>query len=72
MKILATAVALATVLASPVYATTSHPRHTATSVNHARGQPAVIGNRGVYLLENSGAGSTNQVPNFQDNWDIGY
>ena len=72
MKILATSIALATVLASPVYATTLHPHHTATSVNHERGHTAAIRNRGVYLLENSGAGSTNQVPNFQDNWDIGY
>ena len=72
MKSLATAIGLATILASPVYATTLHPRHAATSINHARGHTAVIGNRGVYLLENSGAGSTNQVPNFQDNWDISY
>ena len=72
MKILATAIALATVLASPVYATTLHPRRTATSVNHARGHTAVARNRGIYLLENNGASSTNQVPNFQDNWDIGY
>ena len=72
MKILATAIALATVLASPVYATTPHPRHTAMSVNQARGHTTVIRNPRVFLLENSGAGSTNQVPNFQDNWDIGY
>ena len=72
MKILATSIALATVLMSPVYATTLHAHHTATSVNHERGHTAAIRNRGVYLLENSGAGSTNQVPNFQDNWDIGY
>jgi hypothetical protein len=72
MKSLATAIALATILASPVYATTLHPRHAATSINHARGHIAVIRNPRVFLLENSGAGSTNQVPNFQDNWDIGY
>ena len=72
MKSLATAIALATVLASPVYATTLHPRHTATSVNHARGHAALTQNRGIYLLENDGAGSTNQVPNFQSNWDVSY
>ena len=72
MKSLATAIALATVLASPVYATTLHPRHTATSVNHARDHTAVIRSRGIYLLENDGAGSTTPVPNFQDNWDVGY
>jgi hypothetical protein len=33
---------------------------------------AVVRNGGIYLLENDGAGSRNQVPNFQDNWDIGY
>jgi hypothetical protein len=71
MKSLAVAVALTTVLASPVYATTLHHRHTATSINHAHGH-AAIRNRGVYLLENRGAGSANRVRNFQDNWDIGY
>ena len=72
MKSLAVAVALTTVLAFPVYAGTVQPRHTATSVNHARGHSAVIRNRGVYLLENSGAGSRNQVPNFQDNFAVDY
>jgi hypothetical protein len=72
MRSLAVAVALTTVLAFPVYAGTLHARHTTTSVNHARGPIAVIRNRGVYLLENSGAGSTNQVPNFQDNFAVSY
>ena len=72
MKSPATAIALATILASPVYATPLHRHHAATSINHAHGHTAVVRNRGVYLLENSGAGSTNQVSNFQDNWDISY
>ena len=47
MKSLSTAIALATILASPVYATTLHSRHAATSINHAHGHTAVVRNRGV-------------------------
>ena len=36
MKILAAAIALATLLASPVYAKTPQPRHPAAAVNHWR------------------------------------
>jgi hypothetical protein len=72
MKSLAVAVALTTVLAFPVYAGTAHPRHTAMVTNHAHSRAAVVRNGGIFLLENDGAGSRNQVPNFQDNWDIGY
>jgi hypothetical protein len=42
------------------------------ATNHAHSRAAVVRNGGIYLLENDGAGSRNQVPNFQDNWDIGY
>jgi len=55
-----------------VYAGTAHPRHTAMVTNHAHSRAAVVRNGGIFLLENDGAGSRNQVPNFQDNWDIGY
>jgi hypothetical protein len=72
MKSLAVAVALTTILAFPVYAGTGHPRHTAMATNHAHSRAAVVRNGGIYLLENDGAGSRNQVPNFQDNWDVGY
>jgi hypothetical protein len=72
VKIPATAIALVTVLASPVYAITAHPRHTATFNNQARGHNAVIRNPKVFLLENRGAGSTNQVSDFQSNWDVSY
>ena len=72
MKSLAVAVALTTILAFPVYAGTAHPRHTAMATNHAHSRAAVVRNGGIYLLENDVAGSRNQVPNFQDNWDIGY
>jgi len=72
MKSLATAIALATVLASPVYAMTAHPRHTATFNNQARGHTAVIRNPRVFLLENRGARATNQVSDFQSNWDVSY
>jgi hypothetical protein len=47
-----------------------HPRH--TSINHARSAAAGVRSGGVYLLENRGAGSSKQVPNFQDNFDIDY
>jgi hypothetical protein len=72
MKSLATAIALATVLASPVYAMTAQPRHTATFNNQARSHAAVVRNPRVFLLENRGAGSTNQVTDFQDNWNVSY
>ena len=72
MKSLAVAVALTTIFAFPVYAGTVHPRHTAMATNHTHSRTAVVRNGGIYLLENDGAGSRNQVPNFQDNWDISY
>ena len=72
MKSFATAIALTTVLASPLYAMTAHPRQTATSNNQARGHTAVIRNPRVFLLENRGAGNTNQVSDFQSNWDVSY
>jgi hypothetical protein len=72
MKIPATAITLATVLAFPVYADTVYTHHTATSINHAHGHTAVFRNRGVYLLEDSGVESANLVPNVQDNWEISY
>jgi len=71
MKSLAVAVALTTTFAFPVYAGTVHPRHTAMPINHEQGHTAAIRNRGVYLLENSAAGSAKQVPNFQDNFASG-
>jgi hypothetical protein len=71
MKSLAVAVALTTILAFPVYAGSAHPRHTAMA-HHAYSRAGVVRNGGIYLLENDGAGSRNQVPNFQDNWDISY
>ena len=72
MKSLVVAVALTTILAFPVYAGSAHPRHTAMATNHAYSRAGVVRNGGIYLLENDGAGSRNQVPNFQDNWDISY
>jgi len=72
MKTVAVALVLTTVLALPVYANTAHSRHTAMSNNHARGHIAVIRNSRVFLLENRGAGTMNQVPNFQDNFAIDY
>ena len=72
MKSLAVAVAFTTIIAFPLYAGTAHPRHTAMATNHTHSRAAVVRNGGIYLLENDGAGSRNQVPNFQDNWDIGY
>jgi hypothetical protein len=72
MKSLAVAVALTTILTFPVYAGAAHPRYTAMAANHAHSRAAVVRNGGIFLLENDGAGSRNQAPNFQDNWDIGY
>jgi hypothetical protein len=71
MKILATAIALATVLASPLYAAPLHPRHMATFVNHAHGHTAVFRNRAA-----SRNASWNLLPALQDpyigEWFEGY
>lgn len=72
MKSFAVAIALTTAFALPVNAGTVHARHTAISIIHAHRDTGVIRNRGVYLLENRGAASTTQVPNFQDNFAISY
>jgi hypothetical protein len=72
MKSLAVAVALTTAFALPVHAGTVHPSHMATSIIRAHRDIGVMRNSGVYLLENRGAVGTNQVPNFQDNFAIGY
>ena len=72
MKTLAVAIALTTAFVLPAYAGTVHPRHIATSIVRAHRNTGVIPNGRVYLLENRGAGSTQQVPNFQDNFAISY
>src|SRR4029077_8559814 len=43
MKILAAAIALATLLASPVYAKTPQPRHPAAAVNHLAPNSPFVG-----------------------------
>jgi hypothetical protein len=72
MKILTVVIALTTVFASQVHATTLQTRHTAQFVKHSRGHAAVARNSRVYLLENNGAGMTSQGRDFQDNFAIDY
>jgi len=71
MKILAIAIALATVVPSPLQARTLHPRHTAASINHIHGQTAVR-KPSIFLLEDRGLGNVKSVPNSQDNFAIDY
>jgi hypothetical protein len=70
MKILATAITLGTVLASPVYANSPH-RTAATAVNQSH-RHAANGNHPMFLLEDTGTQNAKRVPNFQDDWDVSY
>jgi hypothetical protein len=70
MKLLTTAITLATVLASPVYANPQH-RSTATVVNQSH-RHAANGNHPMFFLEDTGTQNAKRVPNFQDDWDVSY
>jgi len=71
MKIFATMIALATVLASPVYAKNLHHRPVATAIDpshrHTAGRDLPM-----FLLEDRRSVNTDPVTNFQDNWDVSY
>ena len=71
MKHLATAITLATVLASPVYANSPQHRSAATAVNQPH-RHAANGNHPIFLLEDTGTQNAKRVPNFQDDWDVSY
>lgn len=71
MKHLATAITLATVLASPVYANSPQHRSAATAVNQSH-RHAANGNHPIFLLEDTGTQNAKRVPNFQDDWDVSY
>jgi len=71
MKILATAITLAAVLASPVYANSPHHRTAATTVNQSH-RHAANGNHPMFLLEDTENQNAKRVPNFQDDWDVSY
>jgi hypothetical protein len=73
MKILAAAIALATVLASPVYAKTPQPRHPATSINHLAPNSPFVG-EDSRPLGNKQPISRFEAPlhDFQSDWDVSY
>jgi hypothetical protein len=72
MKILATAITCAAILASPVYAATTHQHRALAVVKHTARAPAVLPSGGVFLLENRPHAATPRVPDFQDNFSIDY
>ena len=73
MKILAASIALATLLASPVYAKTPQPRHPAAAVNHLAPNSPFVGD-GLGALGNKQPASRFDAPlhDFQSNWDVSY
>ena len=72
MKILVTAITCAAILASPVYAATTHQHRAVVAVKHTARPPAALPSGGVFLLENRPAVATPRVPDFQDNFSIDY
>ena len=72
MKILATAIACAAILASPAYAATTHPQRAVAAIKRPARVPAVMPSGGVFLLENRAPVATPRAPNFQDNFSIDY
>ena len=72
MKILATAITCAAILASPVYAANTHPHRTVAVTNRTASHPPVVQNGGVFLLENRPNVAAPRVPDFQDNFSIDY
>jgi hypothetical protein len=72
MKSLATAIALATVLASPMYAKTLQPRHSAT-INHlAPNSPYVGAGLGAYGSKQPTSRFEAPLDDFQSNGDVSY
>jgi len=72
MKIFATAFTCAAILASPVYAATTHPHRTIALVNRPASHPSVMQNGGVFLLENRPHAAAPRAPDFQDNFSVDY
>jgi hypothetical protein len=72
MKILTTAIVCTAILASPVYAATTHPHRTIALVHRPASHPPVMQNGGVFLLENRPHAAAPRVPDFQDNFSVDY
>jgi hypothetical protein len=72
MKLLATAITFAAILASPVYAATTHQHRTVALVNRPASAPPAMQRGGVFLLENRPHAITPRVPDFQDNFNVDY
>jgi hypothetical protein len=72
MKTLATAIALATILAFPVYARTSQPRHQMPTINHLAPNSPYVGDDNA--LGNKQPTSRFDAPlhDFQGGWDVSY
>jgi hypothetical protein len=73
MKILAAAIALATLLASPVYAKTPQPRHPAAPIHHSAPNSPFLGDD-LGALGSKQPASRFEAPlhDFQSNWDVSY
>jgi hypothetical protein len=72
MKILATAITCAAILASPVHAATTHQHRALALVNRPASAPPVMQRGGLFLLENRPHIVTPRVPDFQDSFSIDY
>jgi hypothetical protein len=73
VKILAAAIALATVLASPVHAKTAQPRHPATAINHlAPNSPYVGEDTNTFGSKQPTSRFETPLRDFQSNWDVSY
>jgi hypothetical protein len=72
MKLLATAITCAAILASPVYAATTHQHRSVALVNRPVSAPPAMQRGGVFLLENRPHTGTPRAPDFQDNFSIDY
>ena len=73
MKTLATAIALATILAFPVYAKTPQPRHQTTPLNHLAPNSPYVGDD-FNALGSKQPTSHFDAPlhDFQSGWDVSY
>jgi hypothetical protein len=73
MKSLATAIALATVFASPMYAKTPQHRHPATVINRlAPNSPYVEEDLGAFGSKQPTSRFDAPLHDFQSNWDVSY
>jgi hypothetical protein len=73
MKSLAIAIALATVLASPMNAKTQHPRHPAAATNHLTPSSPYVGvDLGTFGSKQPTSRFEAPLDDFQSNWDVSY